>query len=141
MLKKWVSLAAVLVLLTLLAAPLVLAQQQDAGDQSEPAQGTVVATGVLEKPEITTYMYGTHAITDEASGTLYALRSENTDLDTYVGQKVTVYGTPVPGYQNGQVEGGPDLLNVVWVDEASSISSLGEGSGGTGFLQYGSSTG
>lgn len=32
-------------------------------------QESVVATGVLEKPEATTYMYGTHTVSDEASGT------------------------------------------------------------------------
>jgi tyrosine-protein phosphatase YwqE len=82
------------------------------------AQEDLVATGVLEKPEATTYMYGTHAITDEASSMHYALISENVDLDAYVGQRVTVYGVPVPGYENGQIEGGPPLLEVTWVEPA-----------------------
>lgn len=85
-----------------------------------PTGESIVAIGVLEKPEITTYMYGTHAITDEVSGTRYALRSEDVGLlDSYVGQKVSIYGESVPGYENGQVEGGPPLLNVTWVQLAS----------------------
>jgi hypothetical protein len=133
MLRKLMTIASVLVLITLLAAPLVLAQQ-DAVDQNEPAQEPVVATGILENAGITTYMYGTHAITDEASGTRYALSSENVDLQAYEGQRVTVYGTPVPGYQNGAVEGGPDLLDVTRVDGASSSSPSGPGD--TGLEQY-----
>jgi hypothetical protein len=73
---------------------------------------------VIEKPEITSYMYGTHAITDEASGTRYALRSEEEGLlDRYVGRRVTVSGTPVPGYEGG-LEGGPPLLSVTSVEPA-----------------------
>jgi hypothetical protein len=82
------------------------------------AQESVVATGVLEKPEATTYMYGTHAITDETWGTFYALQSEVVDLDAYAGQRVTVYGTVVPGYESGQIEGGPPLVDVTWVESA-----------------------
>ncbi len=40
---------------------------------------------------------GTHSITDEPSGTVYALASEAVDLDAYVGEQVTVYGTLTPG--------------------------------------------
>ena len=83
------------------------------------ADSAPAATGVLERPEVTTYMYGTHAITDEVSGTMYALRSEDEGLlDGYVGQRVTVHGTLVAGYENGQVEGGPPLLNVTRVESA-----------------------
>ncbi len=79
-----------------------------------PAGGS--ATGVLEKPEIASYMYGTHAITDEASGAGYALASESVNLDDYVGRRVTVYGAAAPGYESGQIEGGPSLLNVTRVE-------------------------
>lgn len=78
----------------------------------------VSATGVLEKPDMTTYMYGTHAITDAETGAQYALGSESVDLDAYVGEEVTVTGDPVPGYGNGQVEGGPALLEVSEVEPA-----------------------
>ena len=78
---------------------------------------TVAATGVLEKPEATSYMYGTHAITDEASGTRYALTSESVNLDAYIDELVTIYGTFVPGYENG-LGGGPPLIEVSWVEPA-----------------------
>jgi hypothetical protein len=93
--------------------------KQDDEDDRGMSNAVVTVAGVLEKPGITTYMYGTHAITDEASGTSYALRSEDQGLlDGYVGQRVTVYGTVVPGYENGQIEGGPPLLNVIRVEPA-----------------------
>jgi hypothetical protein len=63
-------------------------------------------------------MYGTHAITSEASGTRYALRSADDrflDLDGYVGQRVTVTGTAVDGYP---VDGGPVHLEVTKVEPA-----------------------
>ena len=82
------------------------------------AQQDVVAIGVLEKPEATSYMYGTRAITDEASGAYYALSSESVDLDAYTGWRVIVYGAPVPGYGAGQIEGGPPLLDVTGVEPA-----------------------
>jgi hypothetical protein len=103
-------------------------QAQDSGEEQEtqappekepaspPPEELVPATGVLERPEITTYMYGTHAVTDEASGERYALQSEDVGLDGYIGRRVTIYGTPVPGYENGQVEGGPPLLNVTRIE-------------------------
>jgi hypothetical protein len=91
-----------------------------AATHSALAQESIVATGVLEKPENTTYMYGTHAITDEVSDAAYVLGSEDTELlDSYVGQRVSIYGELVPGYENGQVEGGPPLLNVSRVESAS----------------------
>jgi hypothetical protein len=83
------------------------------------ADSAPAVTGVLERPGITTYMYGTHTITDETLGTMYALRSEDEELlDGYVGQRVTVHGTLVAGYESGQVEGGPPLLDVTRVEPA-----------------------
>ncbi len=105
--------ASLLLLATVLAA--MLAAASPALAESEPV---FEATGVLEKPEVTTYQYGTHAITDEASGNRYALQSQSVDLDAYAGERVTVSGAPVPGYQDGQVEGGPDLLRVDQVEPA-----------------------
>jgi hypothetical protein len=98
--------------------PPVIPEVPGPPDNSNPGQQEVSATGTLEKPEVTVYQYGTHAMTDEASGTYYALQSEVVDLDAYVGQRVTVYGTLVPGYENGQVEGGPPLINVTRVEPA-----------------------
>ena len=62
------------------------------------AQGQVSATGVLVgglPADVGTN--GTHSITDQSSATVYALNSETVDLDAYVGQRVTVYGTLTPG--------------------------------------------
>lgn len=108
-----------LLLLMALAAvaPVGPAFAQETTGQEETAGQTV--TGEIERPGITTYMYGTHAISDEASGTFYALRSEEEGLlDGYVESRVTVYGASVPGYENGAVEGGPPLLNVSRVEPA-----------------------
>ena len=82
------------------------------------AQESVRATGAMEKLGITTYQYGTHAVTDEASGAFYGLSSDVVDLDAYTGQRVTVYGALVPGYEGGQVEGGPPIVDVTWVEPA-----------------------
>ena len=89
------------------------------GDEGAASSGPISATGVVEKPQMTTYMYGSHAITDEETGTPYALTSEDVDLDAYVGEEVTVYGAPVPGYEGGEIEGGPALLEVGEVEPAS----------------------
>ncbi len=91
---------------------LILATAAPALAESEPQ-----LTGVIEKPELTTYMYGTHSMTDEL-GNFYALESDIVDLDAYVGQRVTVSGAFVPGYEDGQVEGGPPLFSVTHVEEA-----------------------
>ena len=82
------------------------------------AQESVTATGAMERLGFTTYQYDTHAVTDEASGAFYVLSSEVLDLDAYTGQRVTVYGTLVPGYEYGQIEGGPPLVDVTWVEPA-----------------------
>lgn len=92
------------------------------GDEGAASSGPISATGVVEKPQMTTYMYGTHAITDEATGTPYALTSEDLDLDAYVGEKVTIYGAPVPGYEGGEIEGGPALLEVGEVEPVTGAS-------------------
>ena len=68
---------------------------------------------MIEEPEITIYMYGSHAVVDEASGERYALRSEEEGLlSDSNGRRATVSGTLVPGYENGAVEGGPPLIEV-----------------------------
>ena len=80
--------------------------------------GEVVATAVIEKAEATSYQYGTHALVDGDTGeTIYALTSESVDLDAYEGELVTIYGTYVPGYENG-LDGGPPLVEVDRVEAA-----------------------
>nr|MBA2443126.1 hypothetical protein [Rubrobacter sp.] len=95
--KKLTLLAGMLAVVLLAAVP-ALAQSAPEEQSGEPEGGEpVTATGVLERPEMTTYQYGTHAITDEASGTLYALQSEDEALlDNSVGERVTVEGTTDP---------------------------------------------
>jgi hypothetical protein len=71
----------------------------------------------MGRQAITSYQYGTHGVTDEASGAFYdVLSSDVVDLDAYTGQRVTIYGTLVPGYEYGQVEGSPPLVDVTWVE-------------------------
>jgi hypothetical protein len=107
-------LAVPLSLFLLLVAPARHAEATPPGDAVEPAYQGITATGVLEEQGYTSYMYGTHVITDEASGIRYALRSY-LDLDGYVGQRVTVTGNLVPGYP---AFGGPDYLEVTKVEPA-----------------------
>ena len=101
-----------LALVLFLAAPAFA--QRDAGTgQKKFGSASIEVTGVIEEPEITTYMYGSHAIVDEASGEGYALRSEEEGLlSDFNGRRATVSGTLVPGYENGAVEGGPPLIEV-----------------------------
>jgi hypothetical protein len=49
-------------------------------------------------------------LTDEVTGQLYALRASGVDLSALVGQRVTVLG-----FENGKVEGGLPLLDVIRV--------------------------
>ena len=90
---------------------------------------------MVEEPEITTYMYGSHTIVDEASGERYALRSEEEELlaDSN-GRRATVSGTLVPGYENGAVEGGPPLIEVDEIRSAADIPDNGADVNGDGVV-------
>jgi hypothetical protein len=57
---------------------------------------------------VTTSQYGDFVLTDEATGQLYGPRASDVDLSALVGQRVTV-----PGLENGKVEGGLLLLDVI----------------------------
>jgi hypothetical protein len=70
----------------------------------------VAATGTLQQQAVTTSQYGDFVLTDEATGKHYALRASGVDLSALVGQRVTV-----PGFENGKVEGGLPLLDVIRV--------------------------
>ncbi len=108
----------------LLALALVLLIPAPASAQQGSAGRNIEVTGLIEKPEVTTYQYGTHATTDEASGKRYALMSEEKRLlDRYVGERATVYGTTVPGFEDGAVEGGPPLVRVERAEPASDSAS------------------
>ena len=67
----------------------------------------VEVSGVVQKPGMTTYQYGTHVL--NADGKTYALKSATLNLDTYVDKNVKVKGTMVEGYP---LENGPELLEV-----------------------------
>ena len=81
---------------------------ENRGDSEE-----ITTTGTLRKQGITSYMYGTHILVDDGGKTLYALRSDNLDLDKYVGRKVTVRGSLVKGYP---VDFGPKYLDIKSID-------------------------
>lgn len=74
---------------------------------SSPAD-EVKRSGILIKPEATYYMYGTHALEDKGKIRV-ALKSSTIDLDDFIGKKVQIIGTPVPGYP---LSGGPELVEV-----------------------------
>ena len=76
-------------------------------------QPTVSAAGTIRAQGISSYMYGTHILADPSGKTLYALRSgDQLGLDQWVGQRVRIVGTIVPGYP---VDGGPPFLDVLGV--------------------------
>ena len=108
-----------LALVLFVAAP--AAAQRDAGAGQEKSESSAIeVTGVIEEPEITSYMYGSHAVTDEASNRRYALRSEEEGLlADSTGRRATVSGTLVPSYENVAIEGGPPLIEVDEVQPAA----------------------
>lgn len=114
-----VTLAATL-MLTLAAASPALAQA--AADQYDGE--SVTATGVLRESDRGIYAEMgqdvNHAITDEASGTPYYLKSSTVpqELDRYTGQRVTVYGTVVSGHY-------PLLVDVERIESAPTDQEKG----------------
>ena len=104
-----------------------LSASRDFDEPAEEEPETVTATGTLEDPGATSYQYGTHRITDAASDATYALRgAEGVSLERYEDERVIVYGTREPGYP---VDGGPELLNVTYVESAGDQSSGEVGTG------------
>lgn len=71
--------------------------------------GVTKDNGLIEAQVITTYMYGTHILTDGAGNTLYALRSSSVTLNNYIGKNVEIKGHKVKGYPVG---GGPEYIDV-----------------------------
>lgn len=78
-----------------------------------------MAEGTIQKAGITTYQYGTHILIDQSGDLLFALQSDTVALDDYVDERVTLQGVRVPSYQNGAIEGGPDLLEVTRIGSGS----------------------
>lgn len=68
----------------------------------------VSASGVVEDPEITSFMYGTHTLGSENGELIYALESDSVNLDNFVGETVSIEGTKV----HSGFDGGPPLVNV-----------------------------
>jgi hypothetical protein len=78
---------------------------------STPAD-EVKLSGIVIKPEVTHYMYGTHAL-EENGSIRAALQSNSLDLDAFLGKKVRITGNRVPGYP---LSGGPELVEVQKVE-------------------------
>ncbi|HEX2729315.1 MAG TPA: hypothetical protein VHM16_06135 [Rubrobacteraceae bacterium] len=112
---------AVMILTFAIPVPALAQVPGGAADQYGTAGETVAAEGTVQKAGITTYQYGTHVLMGESGDLLFALRSDTVALDDYVGERVTLQGIRVPGYQNGAVEGGPDLLEVTRIGDGSPV--------------------
>jgi len=65
--------------------------------------------GILTAVQMSTWMYGTHILSDDTGKPLTALNSQKINLDEYEGQKVEVRGTLKDGYP---VDSGPEYLEV-----------------------------
>lgn len=74
----------------------------------------VAAEGTIQKQGTTSYQYGTHVLKDTEGNTIYALKSDAVNLDTFLNKKITVVATKVEGYP---IEGGPDYLEVIKIKE------------------------
>lgn len=85
------------------------------GQPEEPGEA-VVLSGEIEALQATSFQYGTHTVVNDADGISYALQSESVSLDEFEGARATISGTLVPGYEDGQIEGGPPLVEVSSVE-------------------------
>ena len=115
---RWLVLLVAVLATVLASSSLASGDQRGGGSTAEP----FAATGIIVKPEATAYQYGTHAMTDEASGTDYALTSETVPLDDYVGERVRVHGTLE--LEEGELEGGPALINVTRLERDPAGSTI-----------------
>ena len=79
-------------------------------NNSSFGKGVLKITGVIEKPGVTTYQYGTHVL--KAEDKTYAIQSESIDFDSYLNRKVEITGRKVSGYP---VDGGPELIRVTLI--------------------------
>jgi hypothetical protein len=68
--------------------------------------------GIVQKIEMSAWMYGTHTLNDSSGKPLYALKSTSFDLDIYENKKVEISGDLIDGYP---VDGGPEYLNVTGI--------------------------
>jgi hypothetical protein len=72
----------------------------------------LIIEGVIQKTGVTTYMYGSHTISD--NGETFALQSTRINLDRYINKRVIVKGSQVEGYP---VDDGPKLIDVKEVQQ------------------------
>lgn len=90
-----------------------------------------IYTGIISKPESTTYQYGTHVLNgyildgnpaSENNLCNYALKSSRLDLDKLIGKKVICIVKKIKGYP---IDFGPEFLDVehVEVDKPITIST------------------
>lgn len=114
------------------------------GTENKPGEDEEVsASGVLEKkPEVTSFMYGTHAlVSSENQELIYALESANIDLEAYENKLVEIGGTKV----HSGLEGGPPLVNVEKIDiiqgESEGEENQQEGPGSSPFEPENNQTG
>lgn len=70
--------------------------------------GDIKREGILTKIQMSTWMYGTHVLSDEIGEPLTALSSPKINLDKYEGERVEVKGILEDGYS----ELGPEYLKV-----------------------------
>ncbi|WP_037318025.1 hypothetical protein [Salegentibacter sp. Hel_I_6] len=78
----------------------------------ENTEGQMQLTGTIESQGMTSYQYGTHILNSEEE--FYALKSDNLNLDEFVGKQVNVSGSKIEGYP---VDGGPDYILVTEVSD------------------------
>lgn len=69
--------------------------------------------GVLTIVQMSTWMYGTHILSDDTGKPLTALDSQKINLDMYQGQKVEVQGILKNGYP---IDSGPEFLEVKTIE-------------------------
>ncbi|MDP9456926.1 MAG: YobA family protein [Actinomycetota bacterium] len=117
MAKRLMALLGMLALLLAAALP-AAAQQYQYGPQGEFIATGVLGENVQEGPDPTPV----YPIIDEASGAAFELQSGFVDLGSYVGQKVTVYGTSTPGI------GTPPRYDVIRVEPADGRGNGSEAS-------------
>jgi len=70
---------------------------------------SISASGFVEKLEASTWMYGTYTLDDSNGKLLYALKSQDYNLDNFNNKKVNLSGNRVEGYP---IDGGPILIDV-----------------------------
>ena len=105
-------------------------------DDEEPNPEEVLTTGRIV--EIADYPGASHAIIDEASGVRYLLTSDSVDLQEYAvsGERVVVYGTPVPNRYTTET-----ILDVTRVERAGAPPPDNDGSDNGGSDNGGSDNG